>query len=36
MHVVKGQGHIIGSATNWSISFLSGINWPCHSLDTAI
>ena len=36
MHVVKGQLHIVGSASNRFNSFLFHINQPCHIWDTAI
>ena len=36
MHVVKGQGHIVGSTTNWFILFSFQTNHHCHSWDTAI
>ena len=36
MHVVKGQGHIVGSPTNPITYFLFHIVQPCHSWNTAI
>ena len=36
MHVIKGQGHIVGSATNQFTYFSFHINWPGHSWDIAI
>ena len=35
MHVVKGQSHIAGSATNRFTHFSFHINWPSHSSGTA-
>ena len=36
MHMIKGQGHNVGSATNRFTSFSFHICWPCHSWDTVI